>query len=450
MLVRRAVRASVRRMSGLVDGLIDLRKGHPLPCELPHAAIASACERAAGDLRSGGEGALSLNYGAARGSGAYLSALRDWLSLAYGSPVRRGWLLSTGGVSQGLDLCAGALTTPGDEIVVEHPTYFLAAGIFKDHGLVLRSCPVDAGGLDVDALEAALRAGTTRPRAVYVVPRHGNPSGASLDRGRRRRLVALAEEFGFYVFADEVYHLLDWSRDRRPRLVEFDSRYVDFDDGGGEARGDDAPSEEEEDATYTRDVGGARGAPRGAAGGPTPRVVSVSSLTKILSPGLRLGWIEAHPDVIAALAARGSLVSGGGVAPFASEVAARVVRAGDLDAHLAKTVAAYRDRSEAMLAAIDANSDVLEPLCRPTGGFFVWVGLKSGRRAQALLDACAGDVAFLCGDACDGGGAAVSGADAGRDLGTHIRLCFAMHAPAALAEGVRRIAAKARQLAPPP
>ena len=117
------------------------------------------------------------------------------------------------------DSCAAALTRPGDEILVEAPTYFLAAAIFRDHGLKIRGVAVDAAGVDVDALERALRAGDARPRAVYVVPRHGNPSGATLARARRAKLVALAAEFDFYVFADDVYHLLDWTPGPRlPRL----------------------------------------------------------------------------------------------------------------------------------------------------------------------------------------------------------------------------------------
>ena len=108
--------------------------------------------------------------------------------------MRRDGLFTTNGASHGLELCAAALTKPGDEVVMEAPTYFLAAQVFRDHGLAIRSAPVDAGGLDADALERALRAGTTRPKALYVVPRHGNPSGASLDKDRRAKLAALARE----------------------------------------------------------------------------------------------------------------------------------------------------------------------------------------------------------------------------------------------------------------
>ena len=275
------------------------------------------------------------------------------------------------------------------------------------------------------------------------------------------------------------------------------------------------------------------------------RVVSVSSFTKILAPGLRVGWLEAAPALVDRLAARGYVVSGGGVAPLASQIASRVVASGDLDACLATTCANYKRRCDALLAACDAASDVLEPLCRPTGGlgaprpsslrlsppltrggggggdrgrtvgcpprrrrdprthrgvaaaampvdapwavrrvgaatrgrtaasprarrhprarprrrrrprarprqahdrrrFFVWCRLKGGISATALLEACAGEVAFLAGGACDSGGDALGDAAA---LDEHVRLCFTMYGEVDLAEGVARIARAARRIA---
>ena len=266
--------------------MIDLRRGHPPTAELPHAALAKACAAAAADLTSNAEAGLAIQYGAPRGCASHLDTLQRWLERRYGSRVRRDGLFTTNGASHGLELCAAALTAPGDEVVMEAPTYFLAAQVFRDHGLSIRAAPVDAGGLDVDALERALRAGTSRPKALYVVPRHGNPSGASLDKDRRAKLAALAREFGFYVFADDVYHLLDWSSAPLRRLLEYDAAYASGESAGG---GDSSD-------------------PAAAAGGDTAalaipddaRVVSISSFSKVLAPGLRLGWIEAAPSIVAA------------------------------------------------------------------------------------------------------------------------------------------------------
>ena len=412
--------------------MIDLRRGHPPTAELPHAALAKACAAAAADLTSNAEAGLAIQYGAPRGCASHLDTLQRWLERRYGSKVRRDGLFTTNGASHGLELCAAALTKPGDEVVMEAPTYFLAAQVFRDHGLSIRAAPVDAGGLDVDALERALRAGTTRPKALYVVPRHGNPSGASLDAQRRAKLAALAREFGFYVLADDVYHLLDWSSAPLRRLLEYDAAYASGESAGG---GDSSD-------------------PAAAAGGDTAalaipddaRVVSISSFSKVLAPGLRLGWIEAAPQIISAVARRGYVVSGGGCAPFTEQIVARVLESGDADAHLDAMRQRCRSRCDALLGALDSAADVLRPLCRPTGGFFVWVEiLVEGVTAARLRDECADDVAFLVGDACDCDGLPI-GDVAPACLDRHLRLCFAMLDENELVEGVSRIARRAREI----
>ncbi|EGB12321.1 hypothetical protein AURANDRAFT_70708 [Aureococcus anophagefferens] len=360
--------ASFEELPAAPRAMIDLRKGHPRLEELPHGAVSRACAAAAADLAARGEAGLPLNYGPARGQRSHLAALAGWLAARYGSRVDRSWLMTTNGVSHGLELCAAALTRPGDEILVEAPTYFLAAAIFRDHGLKIRGVAVDAAG--EDAAYAALGDGPAPP-----------------------------------------------------------------DDGGGD----------DYDPAAAATGAGAPAAPA-AAGAPRGRVVSVGSFTKILSPGLRVGWVEAAPDVVAALAARGYVDSGGGVAPLASEIATRVVASGDLDAHLDGARAAYAARCAALLAELDAAADVFEPLARPTGGFFVWVRLKRGLSAKTLLARASRDVVFLPGGACDPGGAPPLGA-AAPDLDAHVRLCFAMQSEADVVAGARALAGHARALA---
>ena len=115
--------------------------------------------------------------------------------------------------------------------------------------------------------------------------------------------------------------------------------------------------------------------------------MSISSFSKVLAPGLRLGWIEAAPQIISAVARRGYVVSGGGCAPFAEQIVSRVLESGDADAHLDAMRRRCRSRCEALLGALDGAADVLRPLCRPTGGFFVWVEiLVEGVTAARLRD----------------------------------------------------------------
>ena len=174
--------------------------------------------------------------------------------------------------------------------------------------------------------------------------------------------------------------------------------------------------------------------------------MSISSFSKVLAPGLRLGWIEAAPQIISAVARRGYVISGGGCAPFAEQIVSRVLESGDADAHLDAMRQRCWSRCDALLGALDDAADVLRPLCRPTGGFFVWVEiLVEGVTAARLRDECADVVAFLVGDACDCDGLPI-GDVAPACLDRHLRLCFAMLDEHELVEGVARIARRAREL----
>lgn len=359
---------------------VDLRTGHPQASELPYGIMSKALTAAA----------PSLQYGNPRGNPGFLDWLSSFLARNYGSPTRP--LMVTNGCSHGLDL-ALTLLQKDDIIVCERPTYFLATGILKDHQLQIRTVGVDEQGMNVDALENALRAGLP-VRAVYVVPRHGNPSGASLSEDRRSRLASLAEEFDFWIFADEVYELLDW---------------------GG---------------TTHRMCGN--------------KTVSLSSFSKILSPALRLGWIEAEEAVIDRLARRGYIRSGGGVAPFLSEVVANA----DVEDHLCMLREKYKLKSQAAILALRAASDVLTPLVEPSGGYFIWVKLP-----VKATDLHSPNATFLPGPKCDPGGTPLED-NAPSSLEYYARLCFAFNDPDAVSTGIAAIAAALRETTcrrrPPP
>ena len=123
-------------------------------------------------------------------------------------------LFWTHGVSHGLDLLCQALAQPGDVVWVERPTYFLAAEIFQSHHLHVQALPLQrgGGGMDVPALETALQTGIlSPPRFVYLIPTHHNPTGRTLSLQDRIHLTRLARQYKFFILADEVYHLLDWT-----------------------------------------------------------------------------------------------------------------------------------------------------------------------------------------------------------------------------------------------
>jgi len=211
--------------------MLDLGKGHPDPALLPREAFAQACTAAAARFQDGD--ATGLRYGSKpEGSSSFLTELVAFLGRQCPDEnvACEDGLLVTNGVSHGLELICSVLSKPGDAVLVEAPSYFLAVGIFESHGLEVVSVPTNDRGLDVEAVEQILdsRPPESSPvRFLYTVPANHNPTGRTLSGARRHCLVDVARRRGFFVLADEVYHLLDWHQPgKRPhRMVCFDPAY---------------------------------------------------------------------------------------------------------------------------------------------------------------------------------------------------------------------------------
>ncbi|NBB89962.1 MAG: aminotransferase class I/II-fold pyridoxal phosphate-dependent enzyme, partial [Spirochaetes bacterium] len=297
-------RQSETTQTTVTEDVIDLGIGHPglslLPVNLVGASAHAAFER--GDPRM-------LQYGYEQGAGEFRDALAGFLQRTTGPSLAPSNLFISGGVSQALDLLSSLFTRPGDVVFVEEPTYFLSLRVFADHGLRARSIPTDAEGLDVDALTEAL--GEETPAFLYTIPVHQNPTGVTMSEARRTRLVELAEEHGFLVLADEVYQLLTYEG----TAPEPFSRFID-----------------------------------------TGRVCALGSFSKILAPGLRMGWISADGEILRRIVGSGFLDSGGGLAPFSSALLHAAVANGRLERHIEGLRAAYRARRDALLMALGARS----------------------------------------------------------------------------------------------
>ena len=246
----------------IADGMLDLSWGHPSPRLHAVEAIREAAASVFAVTAS-----LPCSTGPEQGFGELLESLAGFLSAqdAYAMKVEPASLFLTAGVSQGLDLACTALTRPGDTIFVEEPTYYLVSQIFRDHGLRIVGVPSDANGLRIDALEAMLKDATVpRPAALYTIPTFQNPSGTVLPANRRQALVELAARHRLIVLSDDVYQLLYYGpTPPPPPLVSFDST-------------------------------------------PDGRVVSLGSFSKILGPGLRLGWIQTTPQLMRPLPRAGA------------------------------------------------------------------------------------------------------------------------------------------------
>lgn len=362
----------------LPPDFIDLGCGNPSLDLLPLAML----ERASARYFSDGD-RRTLQYGAERGNGYFLAALAEFLSAKLDFPVPSDGLLVTNGASAALDLLCTIYTKPGQTIFVEEPTYFLARRIFADHQLQLEAVPVDQDGLIIAALEEKLA--RKKPQFLYTIPTFHNPASVTLSLERRERLVNLADQHNFWVIADEVYHFLGYDLAPPQPLAAFSSQ--------------------------------------------CEQVISVNSFSKILAPGLRLGWIQAHPEVISQLASIGLLDSGGGLNPYTSAVVLHLIQAGDLEKNIVKLKGVYQARLGAMQQALAHYLPEAE-FIKPQGGFFYWVRLLGWDLGKLRPSARQAKVDFRPGE--------LFSSQAG--LKEYLRLSFSYYEAPQIKRGVEKLA----------
>ncbi len=311
-------------------GFIDLGRGDPQFDLLPLDLLRNAAD----DRLSQSENAF-LQYGLEQGDGYFRAALANFLSKSYGFPVDLENLFVTSGISAGLSLLCTLFTKPADTIFVEEPSYFLALKIFADHGLRVFPIRTDPAGLVIEDLEQALKDHPVK--FIYCIPTFQNPGGNTLSQERREQLVSLAEEHDFLILADEVYQFLSYTQTPpKPFGAYIESEHV----------------------------------------------ISLSSFSKILAPGLRLGWMQTHPSIMQKIVACGVLDSGGGMNPFTSAIVRSVIESGGLEQNIEKLVGVYNKRVRAMDELLRLHLPEVE-FVRPHGGYFFWMRLP-GVDAQEL------------------------------------------------------------------
>ena len=243
----------------LREGFVEFAFGEPDPALLPVGLVREAAARALGV-----GGAAALAYGSNPGPEALRAAIAARTTAREGSAMAAGDVLVSGGNSQALDQVLTMLTEPGDVVFVECPTYNLALGIIADHPVDVVGVRMDADGLDVEALEAAVgevRSSGRRPRLLYTIPTFHNPAGVSLSAPRRRSLLELALREDLILVEDDVYRELAYDGQAPPALRTLDA---------------EAP------------------------------VVRLGSFSKSLAPGLRLGWFDSPAVLRGRLTAAGS------------------------------------------------------------------------------------------------------------------------------------------------
>jgi len=370
-------------------GIIELTWGHPdlalLPVEAMRRAGLAALDR---------YGPEAMQYGHPAGPGPLLEWLAERIGRQEGRAPALDEIMTTGGISLGLDQLLTCLTAAGDSVLVESPTYHLAVRIMRDHRLNLVPVPADTDGLRVDLLAQTLdrlQAAGTPARALYLVPTFNNPTGRSLAADRRRALVDLAAAHDLVIIEDDVYRELAY----------------------------DGP------------------APASLWSIAKPGTVArLGSFSKSLGPGLRLGWLTAGRELVERLINGGLLDSGGGINHYTALVVAELCACGDYDTNLDHLRRSYRERRDVLVSTL---RECLPPAYRvnaPGGGFFVWVDLPADVNARALLSAAEAEgVSFIP-------GASFHLDAAGQSA---LRLAFSLYPLAQLAEAARRLGAAAHE-----
>ena len=363
----------------IAPGMIDLGIGQPSPGLLPVEAIAKAAGHCAER-----PGCMLLSYGSEQGDGHFRVALSGFLAGIYEMPVEAAHLLVTNGASQGLDLICTLFSQAGDSIFVEEPTYFLARKIFADHQLKPVALPMDSEGLIIEAVEDELK--RSRPAFLYTIPTYHNPTSVCLSAPRREQLAELSRRCDLTVVADEVYHPLSYASAPPPPLARFCT---------------------------------------------SASIISLGSFSKILAPGLRLGWLQAGPDVIGRIVKCGLLDSGGGLNPFTSGVVCSAMELGLMEANLSLLRSTYSRRVHAMCAALRSQLPGSVQFNQPDGGFFIWLTLSEATDTLALLSkARKRNVQFMPGPRFSNRQA----------LKNCLRLSFAYYDTPELLQGVERLA----------
>jgi 2-aminoadipate transaminase len=365
--------------------VISFAGGLPAPEVFPVARFQQACQRV---LQT--QSTTALQYGPTEG---YLP-LREFIvahMARYGILATVDNVLITSGSQQALDLIAKLLINRGDRILVECPTYLGALQAFDLMGAEYVTVPTDEHGLQTCNMEQALRSG---PKFMYILPNFQNPGGTTLSRSRRDELVALSDKYGTPIIEDDPYGQLRYEGEHIPPLVVLDR------------------------INLTRDPGYLLG-----------NVIYLSTFSKVLAPGLRVAWIVAPPDVIAKLV-QIKQSTDLHTSTFTQMVVYEAARDGFIDEHVKLIRATYKERRDAMLAALQDFFPPEVTWTRPSGGLFLWVTMPPGVDSSRLLDtALRQDVAFVPGDPFFPNG----------DEGSHMRLNFSNAKPEMIREGIRRL-----------
>ena len=355
----------------MAQDTISFARGAPSADILPKEAVRDAAARALAE-----DWQKALSYGTGIGH----PGLCEWVAERHGGIDVGQVMIANGSLEAGWMLFEHLLG-PGDRVVVEQPTYDRTLLMLQRLGVELVPVRLEADGLDVAALEAALADGPIK--LAHVIPNFHNPAGCTLSAEKRVRLVELAAEHGFWIFEDDPYRELPFEGEALETMLSIDK---------------------------------------------AQRVLHASSFSKTVSPGVRVGYLAGPPAEIGALAKRANETY---ISPnmLAEAVVLELCRSGGLDRNIEFVKGALRERRDALVEALAEHLPEAEFVV-PEGGYFLWLDLAEGTDTSALLAEAKGEgVAFVAGPdfMIEGGG-------------NSLRLSFASVPPERIGEGVSRIA----------
>lgn len=363
--------------------IISFAGGMPAPSTFPVKELQEAFNHVLSE-----QGAAALQYGVSEG----YAPLRAWVAERMngkGIDCKPENIFISAGSQQVLDFAGKIFLDPGDKVIVESPVYLAAVQAFRTYQAEFVAVPADNQGMDTTALEQ--KVAEHKPKLIYINPTFENPRGATLPADRRAKIAQIAAAYQVPVIEDDPYGELRFDGEPLPPIKSFP---------GGEW------------------------------------IIHMSSFSKIISPGLRVGWAVADADVILKLtmSKQASDVHTNSLAQCGIH---RYLTTNDLDAHISRITDTYRVQRDTMLAEMAAHFPAACQWRKPEGGMFIWVTLPEGSDATALLaKAVAEKVAFVPGAPFYAGDRV--------DKNT-LRLNFSNSSPEQIRTGIRRLGAILRQ-----
>jgi len=309
-------------------GIISFAGGFPDSAMFDVEGIKEAVDKALAE-----DPGAALQYGATEGYNPLREQLAAFMQTKGVKSISPEGLIVTTGSQQALDLLGKTMINPGDKVIVEGPTFLATIQCFRLYGAEIISAPIDAHGVQTDKLEELIA--QHKPKFVYLIPTFGNPSGALLSLERRKKVLELAVKYQTLVVEDDPYGDLYFGETPPPASI----------------------------LSLSNDVPGSR-----------ELLAYCGSMSKVLSPGLRVGWMIAPPALLAN-ATMCKQFSDAHTSTFAQATAAQYLKAGRMPATLARVRKVYGERATAMGNALRREMGDAVEFTQPEGGLFFWARL---------------------------------------------------------------------------